>query len=154
MNRNAMACFALLWACGGDDAERDPLVGEWLLASDGPYDCAVIVTFSGDGGYTYSEACALESGGIGAEVWGGTYEDRGDELALTALRSSCAGLGGRASTDVLRYTLDGDTLTLATPDGAMVLERAPDEDDGGQVSLVFGCWGDDGSFTQSPVSDF
>lgn len=156
MNRNAMMCFALLCGCGSDaGASGNPLVGEWMLASDGPYDCAVIVTFADDGGYTYSEACTLESGSIGAEVWGGTYEDRGDEVELTSLRSSCAGLGGEASTDVLRYTLDGDTLTLATPNGAMVLERLPDEDDGGgTVGIVFGCWGEDGGFRQSPVSEF
>ena len=147
-----MRIFAMLsvlaWGCG-DDESGPSLVGDWVAPGDGPYDCAFGVTFEADGTYVQGTACTLEGGGLGVEVYGGTYTASDDEITLKQTHGTCP--EAEPLTERLVYELDGDRLRLGDTSGTVVLSRAEGGDDiTGQAA--YGCYAQDGSFTPRPIS--
>lgn len=147
MTSRAVAVVALCAACGGDDDAESGVVGTWI-AEDSAVRCAYVANFAEDGDFDVSTICELEDGSLGVEGWLGTYDVVGDQLSLHNERSTCA---GEATTDIYRWSRDGDQLTLAGDEGALVLEAAEPGNDG-QAVLTYGCYVD-GAFTPSPLAD-
>lgn len=138
--------LVILAGCGGDEGNEPSLVGDWVAPGDG---CAYGMAFEDDGTYTEGTVCELEGGGLGVEVYGGTYTTSGDELTLTQTHGTCP--EAEPLTERLAYELDGDKLRVGSAAGTVVLERAEGGDVTGQAT--YGCYAQDGAFTPQPIAE-
>lgn len=134
--------------CGGDEEDAPSLVGDWAAEAGGG--CAYGVSFEDDGTYTEGVVCELEGGGLGVEVYGGTYTTSGDDLTTKQTRGSCA--DAEPLTERLVYELDGDSLRIGSAAGTLVFQRA-EGGDGVTGQATFGCYAADGSFTPMPIAE-
>lgn len=145
----AMGLCALL-GCGGEDGGGDTpaerLSGHWAL-EDSATECLLVFSFDGDGYVELKEICELTDGSTAIVLDTGTYDATDDAFTWRVAESSCADADDEPET--IRYTLDGDTLTLITPDGVLVMERI--QPGGGGGIAAFGCFDDEGYFEPGPV---
>src|SRR5688500_14907911 len=137
--RLTFACaLATAVGCGGGDG--DPLEGEWLhdLAPSTGKQCAMVMVFDG-GDVASLFACALVSGGIGAEVTEGTYDIEGSRVSLSSFRGSCP--GGSRETSFFNYAVSSSSLTLSDSNGAVLFARVdPSSGSSSGAAFTYGCW--------------
>jgi hypothetical protein len=150
MKQTVFAVLLMISAGCGDDEAEPSLVGDWLVAGDGPYDCAYGLSFDEDGTYVEATICTLEEGSLGVEVYTGTYVANGEKLALKQTHGSCP--EAEPGTLNLRYELAGDDLRLGNAEATVVMSRAEGGDVTGGVA-VYGCYAQDGAFTPQPISE-
>lgn len=138
-----LAGLLMAGACGGEDDATPSIEGAWIAEDATGFDCVLGFYFGDDGRYEYDTICSLTGGGFGLEAWAGTYEIDGNRITLRATHSTCA--GGMPSTDVVTYKLDGDQLVVTAPAASFVLDRVPEDSEGGGT-VRHGCFADDGAF--------
>lgn len=151
MLRRAFVLLAVLTGCGDDEkaSPGDELQGLWLM-EDPEYECFTGFRFSGDA-IAVNYACFLEGGGYGLESYVGTFHVDGSRFSWEPELSSCDEAPGR---ETYVFEVSGSTLTLTSPDGVMVLERAakdPSDTSTGEAS--FGCYDEEGFFDSHPLEE-
>lgn len=151
MKTLAIVTAAALVACGGggDDDPAAGLVGKWLIEGDGA--CVSGLALTDTGRYEADLVCTVD-GRLGVETYAGDYNVSGDEITFYTTRSSCA--DASSASETMTYSLvSGDRLRIASPDGILVFERFDDDGEGGGAAAVYGCFADDGTFTEMPVAE-
>jgi hypothetical protein len=107
------------------------------------------MTFEADGTYLEGTVCTLDGGGLGVEVYAGTYTIKGDEITLKQTHGTCS--DAEPSTARVFYELDGDTLRLGNASATVVMSRAEESNATGVAK--YGCYAQDGAFTPQPISE-
>jgi hypothetical protein len=147
--RARLLALALVAAACGDDQEGGILgdvQGNWQREIDG-FKCVDAFGFEGDT-FEIMRLCELNDGSYAAQYQKGTVKADGGKLRLYPEQSSC----GPQPELTFEPSVDGDTLTLVGPGGALIMKRLADGDDD-TGAVAFGCFDDRASFTPGPVRD-
>lgn len=143
----AIALALVLCACGGDGgAPGDEIQGKWLMTI-GSF-CALGFAFHAPT-YEIDYMCELQSGAIGMEVELGDYKVVGNTIEFRPTAATCP---ADVSAGSLGYSVSGDTLNLVARTDAIQLVRVNSMPGGGTgVAVKFGCFAQDGAFTQTAI---
>lgn len=152
--RLRLAAFSLvtLAACGAEERGDEPLVaGRWTYERDG---CFGVLDLQGEtalgGSYEHVLTCMLESGDYGVQVVRGTYEAFPERLALTAHESTCPDQSPYSVSYPWRQ--DGRQLALEDRGGVWLLVADGSAHGPATGHLVYGCYGDSGTFAEHAVT--
>lgn len=144
-----IALVGLMVGCGGEATLDEKMQGTWIVTTPGPFDCANGLTIA-NGRYVAQYLCALQAGGFGTELEGGTYSVQGNAVAFSySDQTSCPASDHSAATATV--TVQGDSLTMAFPGVVVTMNRAPSGGPSMGAIVKTGCWDDTGSFTPFPV---
>ena len=119
--------------------------GAWLFVA--PSNTSAVAFVMEDGQYGHQVMTLDETGaGILSQAQRGTLTTTSDVITFFPAESSCP---GRHPAWQSSYKVTGDTMAIVDASGAFVFARtAPGN---GTVSIVFGCFASDGTFTPSPL---
>ncbi len=148
MRRVWAAAVLACVACGdGGEASAPGIEGVWGLEDSNG--CALVMAFNGDR-YKSGFACELTSGQIGMQAGEGIYSTDGDELTFMPSKATCPGATGDPLT--VNFNISDGQLIVESPDGALILDDIGDEESSQTGALVYGCFADDRTFTESPLA--
>lgn len=147
----AAVCFVI--GCGDDGGEDTPaarLEGHWLT-TDPNFACIYGFSFREEDHLIESkEACELTDGSMAIVIDSGTFEADYESFTWEIEASSCRYASTWPAT--VQYEIDGDELTLWTPDGVLILKRIEESSDGSGGAFAFGCFDEEGFFEPMSIS--
>jgi hypothetical protein len=145
-------CAVFSFGCGSDHEQspEDALIGTWGAPSVTYSSCASTFTFAPDGIYEDAFICELDSGAFGYEAIVGNYEVEGSTITLTATSSSCLNVSKEPRN--VGYSIEKDQLRLFTDTGANFLNRVEDDGTAPTATILWGCFGANGSFAQRSLT--
>lgn len=145
--KKALFCVLFLLACGNTEPDpADDLQGSWQFEVNTLE--VVAITFNGTA-YEFDDIAALDDGSIGMFVELGDFTTDGRTITFRPSRASCTGSFPDYS---VSYTVDATRLNVVGNATITVFTKFTPTGTGGGVQVRLGCFFDDGSFTQQPVS--
>jgi hypothetical protein len=145
------AAICLVLGCadaGVESSAAARLSGHWMTM-DSTTVCWYAFSFREDGLIESKELCELRDGSLAIVVDAGRFEATDESFTWEVRESSCAYESTWPVT--VRYTLQGDKLTLFTPEGALILKRLDESGGGEGGAFTFGCFDDQGVFQPRPI---
>lgn len=144
-------CACAVLGCGDEGGKSETpaqrLSGHWA-SDDSASECMYVFSFDGVDYVELKEICELTDGSVAIVLDSGTYNATANEFTWHATESTCS--DADTSSETIRYTLEGDKLTLVTEDGVLIMRRI--EPSGGSSGIAeFGCFDDEGYFDPSPL---
>jgi hypothetical protein len=137
--------------CGGDESSvsaEERLLGKWGLQSSANA-CVEMFAFEGDS-IEVLDLCELEDGSYGAQSTTGTYFVGDGTFTWTPEQSSCDSLP--VTKETVAFAFVGDQLRLKVPSRVLLLDRADKSNTStDNISVAYGCYDADGTFTPNPV---
>lgn len=143
-----LGALALVCACADDDdpSPSERLQGKWMSV-DSQVVCVTGLIFDGER-VELDTICEHDDGSVGIEAVLGNYTVEGDTFTWAPDASSCRDVDQEPET--IAFDFVNGSLRLTTPEGVILLEKAPPPSGGSGVAS-FGCYDDEGYFDEQPV---